>query len=94
MIAALVLAGGASVRMGTPKAALRLGDRGHTVLSRGVTSLLEAGVPGWWSWRGRTPPRCARRGRVPIPVFPSSSTQAGRPASCPRCCEAWTPWTR
>lgn len=43
MIPALVLAAGASSRMGRPKAALPLGP-GHTVLSRGVTSLLDAGV--------------------------------------------------
>jgi molybdenum cofactor cytidylyltransferase len=45
MIAAIVLAAGASSRMGRPKAALPLGDRGATVLSRGVASLLSAGVP-------------------------------------------------
>jgi molybdenum cofactor cytidylyltransferase len=45
MIAAVVLAAGASSRMGRPKAALPLGDRGETVLSRGVASLLAAGVP-------------------------------------------------
>jgi len=31
--------------MGRPKAALRLGRRGHTVLSMGVSALLSAGVP-------------------------------------------------
>jgi molybdenum cofactor cytidylyltransferase len=45
MIAAIVLAAGASSRMGRPKAALPLGDQGETVLSRGVASLLSAGVP-------------------------------------------------
>jgi molybdenum cofactor cytidylyltransferase len=45
MIAAIVLAAGASSRMGRPKAALPLGERGETVLSRGVASLLAAGVP-------------------------------------------------
>lgn len=45
MIAAIVLAAGASSRMGTPKAALPLGGRGATVLSAGVSSLLAAGVP-------------------------------------------------
>lgn len=45
MIGALVLAAGASSRMGQPKAALPLGVRGETVLSRGVASLLTAGVP-------------------------------------------------
>ncbi|MDH4067033.1 MAG: nucleotidyltransferase family protein [Acidobacteriota bacterium] len=45
MIAALVLAAGASSRMGEPKAALPLGSYGHTVLSRGVSTLLSAGLP-------------------------------------------------
>jgi CTP:molybdopterin cytidylyltransferase MocA len=45
VIGAVVLAAGASSRMGRPKAALPLGDRGETVLSRGVSSLLAAGVP-------------------------------------------------
>ncbi len=43
MIPAIVLAAGASSRMGQPKAALPLGP-GHTVLSRGVGALLDAGV--------------------------------------------------
>ena len=45
MIGAIVLAAGASSRMGRPKAALPLGRRGHTVLSMGVSALLSAGVP-------------------------------------------------
>jgi CTP:molybdopterin cytidylyltransferase MocA len=45
MIGAIVLAAGASSRMGTPKAALPLGRHGATVLSQGVASLLAAGVP-------------------------------------------------
>ena len=45
MIGAIVLAAGASSRMGRPKAALPLGRRGHTVLSMGVSALLAAGVP-------------------------------------------------
>jgi molybdenum cofactor cytidylyltransferase len=45
MIGAIVLAAGASSRMGTPKAALPLGRHGGTVLSHGVASLLAAGVP-------------------------------------------------
>jgi molybdenum cofactor cytidylyltransferase len=45
VIAGIVLAAGASSRMGQPKAALRLGPGGQTVLSRGVASLLDAGVP-------------------------------------------------
>lgn len=44
MIGAVVLAAGASSRMGRPKAGLPLGE-GHTVLSRTVSSLLAAGVP-------------------------------------------------
>ena len=45
MIGALVLAAGASSRMGRPKVALPLGSRGRTVLSCGVAALIEAGVP-------------------------------------------------
>lgn len=45
MIAGLVLAAGASSRMGQLKAALPLGTRGHTVLSHGIAALLGAGVP-------------------------------------------------
>jgi CTP:molybdopterin cytidylyltransferase MocA len=45
VIAGVILAAGASSRMGRPKAALPLGARGDTVLSRGVRTLLEAGVP-------------------------------------------------
>ncbi len=44
MLEALVLAAGASTRMGQPKAALPLPD-GHTFLSRAVHTLLEAGFP-------------------------------------------------
>ena len=44
MIRGLILAAGASTRMGRPKAALPLGG-GDTVLSRGVRTLLAAGVP-------------------------------------------------
>lgn len=45
MIGAVILAAGASSRMGQPKAALPLGGRGHTVLSMGASALLVAGVP-------------------------------------------------
>jgi molybdenum cofactor cytidylyltransferase len=45
MISAIVLAGGASTRMGQPKAALPLGPHGQTVLSTGITTLLAAGLP-------------------------------------------------
>lgn len=44
-VAAIVLAAGASARMGRPKAALPLGAAGETVLSTGVRALLAAGVP-------------------------------------------------
>jgi molybdenum cofactor cytidylyltransferase len=43
VIAAIVLAAGASTRMGRPKAALPLGA-GETLLSRGVASLRAAGI--------------------------------------------------
>ena len=43
MVKALLLAGGASTRMGRPKAALPFGDRG-TVLSTGVDALLHGGL--------------------------------------------------
>jgi molybdenum cofactor cytidylyltransferase len=45
MIRALVLAAGASTRMGQPKAALPLGEMGFTILARVVRTLLEAGLP-------------------------------------------------
>ena len=45
MISGIVLAAGASTRMGEPKAALPLGQMGETVLSRVVRTLLEGGVP-------------------------------------------------
>ncbi|MET0166554.1 MAG: nucleotidyltransferase family protein [Vicinamibacterales bacterium] len=45
MISGIVLAAGASTRMGQPKAALPLGQMGETVLSRVVRTLLEGGVP-------------------------------------------------
>lgn len=45
MIRALVLAAGASSRMGRPKAALPLGSNGRTVLSTTVATLLDAGLP-------------------------------------------------
>lgn len=46
MISGIVLAAGASTRMGQPKAALPLGQMGETVLARVVRTLLEGGVPG------------------------------------------------
>ena len=45
MIRAIVLAAGASSRMGQAKAALPLGTTGDTVVSRVVTTLLTAGLP-------------------------------------------------
>jgi molybdenum cofactor cytidylyltransferase len=46
MISAIVLAAGASSRMGQAKAALPLGQTGETVVARVVRTLLEGGVPG------------------------------------------------
>jgi molybdenum cofactor cytidylyltransferase len=45
MIAAIVLAAGASSRMGQAKAALRLGQTGETVVARVVRTLLDGGLP-------------------------------------------------
>ncbi len=45
MIRAIVLAAGASSRMGTAKAGLPLGQTGETVLGRVVKTLLEGGIP-------------------------------------------------
>jgi molybdenum cofactor cytidylyltransferase len=45
MIAAIVLAAGASSRMGQAKAALRLGHTGETVVARVVRTLLTGGAP-------------------------------------------------
>ena len=45
MIAGIVLAAGASTRMGQAKAALPFGQTGETVLSRVVGTLLRGGVP-------------------------------------------------
>jgi molybdenum cofactor cytidylyltransferase len=45
MISAIVLAAGASTRMGEAKAALPLGQTGETVLSRVVRTLLDGGAP-------------------------------------------------
>jgi molybdenum cofactor cytidylyltransferase len=45
MISAIVLAAGASTRMGQAKAALPLGQTGETVVARVVRTLLEGGVP-------------------------------------------------
>ena len=44
-ISALILAAGASSRMGRSKAALPLGSSGETVLSTGIATLLNAGLP-------------------------------------------------
>ena len=45
MISAIVLAAGASSRMGQAKAALPLGQTGETVVARVVRTLLEGGAP-------------------------------------------------
>jgi molybdenum cofactor cytidylyltransferase len=45
MISAIVLAAGASSRMGQAKAALRIGPTGETVVSRVVGTLLTGGIP-------------------------------------------------
>ena len=45
MISGIVLAAGASSRMGQAKAALPLGQTGETVVARVVRTLLEGGVP-------------------------------------------------
>lgn len=45
MISAIVLAAGASSRMGQAKAALPLGRTGETVVGRVVTTLLAGGIP-------------------------------------------------
>ena len=58
MISGIVLAAGASSRMGQAKAALPLGQTGETVLSRVVRTLLDGGVPE----RGRGGRRAHRRG--------------------------------
>ena len=45
MISAIILAAGASSRMGQPKAALPFGQMGETVLSRIVSTILAGGAP-------------------------------------------------
>ena len=45
MLRAVILAAGASVRMGRPKAALPIGDRADTFLSRLIRTCLAAGLP-------------------------------------------------
>lgn len=45
MISAIVLAAGASSRMGQAKAALPIGNTGETVVSRVIKTLLDGGVP-------------------------------------------------
>lgn len=45
MISAIVLAAGASTRMGRAKAALPIGHTGETVVGRVVTTLLAGGIP-------------------------------------------------
>jgi molybdenum cofactor cytidylyltransferase len=68
MISAIILAAGASSRMGQPKAALPFGQTGETVLSRIVSTFLAGGVPQIIvvagahldAVRGAMPPREAR----------------------------------
>ena len=45
VVRAVILAAGASLRMGQPKSVLPLGSTGETVISRGVRTLLDAGLP-------------------------------------------------
>lgn len=45
MISAIILAAGASSRMGQAKAALSIGSTGETVVSRVIKTLLDGGVP-------------------------------------------------
>src|SRR5918993_3593994 len=45
MIGAIVLAAGASARMGQPKAALLLGQTGETLVARVIRVLLSGGAP-------------------------------------------------
>ena len=45
MISAIVLAAGASSRMGQAKAALQVGSTGETVVARVVRTLLDGGIP-------------------------------------------------
>src|SRR5215213_6313610 len=45
MISAIILAAGASSRMGQPKAGMAFGQTGETVLSRIVSTLLAGGAP-------------------------------------------------
>lgn len=46
MISGIVLAAGASSRMGQAKAALPLGETGETVVARVIRTLIDGGVPG------------------------------------------------
>jgi molybdenum cofactor cytidylyltransferase len=84
MIGAIVLAAGASSRMGRPKAALALGSRGETVLSRGVATLLAAGVPRVVVVAGAHPEavRLALRSRDPrVRVVDNPAWPAGQLSS-------------
>jgi CTP:molybdopterin cytidylyltransferase MocA len=71
MIRAIVLAAGASSRMGSAKAALLLGQTGETLAARVVRTLLDGGVPDVTVVAGahidavrRAMPRHERRARV------------------------------
>lgn len=99
MIAGIVLAAGASSRMGRPKAALPIGERGETFLSHLVRTLLTAGVPrvavvagaDVEAVRGVLPPREHRVRLVEHPGWARgqlSSLQAGLDAAMDETLEA------
>ena len=74
MIRALVLAAGASSRMGRPKAALPLGSNGRTVLSTTVATLLDAGLPSVTVVAGAHPD--AVRAALPAALSAEASAKA------------------
>ena len=87
MIAGLVLAAGASSRMGQPKAALPLGSPGETVLSRVLSALLTAGIPRVVVVAGAHPDAVRRALAAPDPrvtVVDNPSWQEGQLSSLVR----------
>jgi CTP:molybdopterin cytidylyltransferase MocA len=69
MVRAIVLAAGASSRMGTPKAALTLTDAGETFVSRLIRQLMAARLPDIVVVTGATPERVrAAAGPIRRPV--------------------------